>query len=67
MVKAHVVNALADLLSSRVKAEAWRINFYLRTVEQFKWQKREHDQFLSTLLAGPRLFLIGDDRSLSEL
>ena len=44
-----------------------RINFYLRTVEQFKWQKREHDQCLSTALAEPRLFIIGDDRSLSEL
>jgi hypothetical protein len=67
MVKAHVVNALADLLSSKVKAEGWRINFYWRTVEQFKWQKREHDQFLSTGLVAPRLFIIGDDRSLSEL
>jgi len=58
MVKAHVVNALADLLSSKVKAESWRINFAWRTVEQFNWQKREHDQFLSTVLAAPRLFLI---------
>lgn len=36
------------------------------TEEQFKWQKREQDQFLPTVLAGPRLSIIGDDRSLSE-
>jgi hypothetical protein len=36
-------------------------------VEQFKWQKREQDQLLSTMLVAPRLFIIGDDRSLSEL
>jgi hypothetical protein len=44
-----------------------RIKFAWRTVQRFNWQKREHDPFLSTVLAGPRLFLIGDGRSLSEL
>ena len=43
------------------------INFYLRTAEQFKWQKKGRDPFLSKALAGPRLFLVGDGRSLSEL
>jgi hypothetical protein len=42
-------------------------NFYLLTVEQFKWQQKERDQILSTMLAAPRLFIIGDDQALSEL
>jgi DNA-binding transcriptional ArsR family regulator len=45
----------------------WGINFYLLTVEQFKWQQKERDQILSTILAAPRLFIIGDDPALSEL
>jgi hypothetical protein len=36
-------------------------------VEQFKWQKKERDQILPTMLAGLRLFIMGDDQSLSEL
>jgi hypothetical protein len=36
-------------------------------VEQFKWQKKERNQILSTMLAAPRLFIIGDDQALSEL
>jgi len=43
------------------------INFYLLTVEQFKLQKKQRDQILSTMLAAPRLFIIGDDPALSEL
>jgi len=45
----------------------WGINFYLLTVEQFKSQQKECDQILSTMLAAPRLFIIGDDQALSEL
>lgn len=44
-----------------------RINFYLRNVEQFRRQKREHERALSTVLAAPRLFITGDERSLGEL
>jgi hypothetical protein len=43
------------------------INFSLLTLEQFKWQKKERDQILSTILAAPRLFIIGDEQALSEL
>jgi hypothetical protein len=39
----------------------------LLTAEQFEWQKKERDQTLSTILAAPRLFIIGDDQALSEL
>jgi hypothetical protein len=40
---------------------------HLLTVAQFKMHKRERAQSLSTALAAPRLFIIGDERSLSEL
>jgi len=42
-------------------------NFYLLTAEQIKSQQKERDQILSTMLAAPRLFIIGDDQSLSDL
>jgi hypothetical protein len=45
----------------------WHLNFYLLTVEQFKWQKKERDQTRSTMLAAPRLFIIGDDQAVLEL
>jgi hypothetical protein len=54
-------------LAEEAQTLGWRINFYVRTVEQFKRQKRERDRFLPALLSTPPLFIIGDDRSFSEL
>jgi hypothetical protein len=58
---------LEKRLGAGAQAVDRTIHFALRTVEQFKWQKKERDPFLSKALSGPRLFLVGDDRTLSEL
>jgi DNA-binding transcriptional ArsR family regulator len=58
---------LEERLTAGARTVDRGINFYLLTVEQFKSQQKERDQILSTMLAAPRLFIIGDDQSLSDL
>jgi DNA-binding transcriptional ArsR family regulator len=58
---------LAALLTTWAEAAGRGMRFYLRTVEQFRRQRRAHAPFLSRVLAGPRLFIVGDEQGLAEL
>jgi hypothetical protein len=81
MAKTRSMNVLAELLSSRVKAEIFRllfaqpdrellgreINPHVLTVEEFVRRRAARDHFLTNVLASPKLFLTGTEHELEAM
>ena len=58
---------LASLISRLSPTVEREINPHVFTPEEFEKRKRKGDHFISSVLAAPRLFVVGSDHELAEL
>lgn len=58
---------LAQLLSGMADKLGREINPHVLTKDEFKQRKHSADHFISSVLASPRLFIIGSEHDLAEL
>jgi predicted nucleotidyltransferase len=58
---------LAKLLSRPGEVLSREINPHVMSADEFLRRQRAHDHFISSVLSGPRLFLIGDERELEAM
>lgn len=58
---------LSKLLSSAVKELGREINPHILTVNEYSKRVERQDHFLTTVLKGPKLFVIGDEHELAGM
>jgi predicted nucleotidyltransferase len=58
---------VANLLSGMAARLGREINPHVLTAEEFARRKRTADHFISSVLATPRLFVVGSEHELAEL
>lgn len=58
---------VSRLLREPAERVSREINPYVTDAEEFNRRKEEGDHFISTVMASPRLYIIGADRDLAEL
>lgn len=59
-----VLPELALLIRNEEKRIETEINYTAMTEEEFAFRKKKHDPFISEILSGSRIMLIGDEESL---
>ncbi len=59
-----VLPELALLVRNEERRLGTEINYTAMTEEEFDFRKKKHDQFISSILSGSRVMLIGDEESM---
>lgn len=62
-----VLPELAVLVRTEEARRGRELNYTVMSEEEFDFRKRQHDSFLSGILAKPRIMLIGDEESLLKI